>query len=259
MTTLRVAATFDIPIPEVSGLALRPTPAGLELLAVGDATAELARAPLAEGVPGEWRVARLAGVKDKKGSQLEAVAVDPAGRVVVVREHPFALLLLDADGSRVEAELPSDTSGDPQWAEIPRDDPNSLAEGLAFGPQGDAVLVKEKRPSAVLLGELRGGTAVLVRHWLLAPTLAATTADLSDVAFGPDGRLYLLSDQSSVVVRVEAGWREAETVDADAVWKLPEEIEKAEGLVILPDGRALVAVDRKKAKDNLFLLEPPLG
>jgi hypothetical protein len=45
---------------------------------------------------------------------------------------------------------------------------------------------------------------------------------------------------------------------ADALWELPAEIDKAEGLVALPDGRAMVAVDHKRARANLFLLEPPL-
>ena len=34
---------------------------------------------------------------------------------------------------------------------------------------------------------------------------------------------------------------------------------EAEGLVVLPDGRPMVAVDRKKAKDNLHLLEPAIA
>jgi Esterase-like activity of phytase len=258
VTELGVAASFDIPIAEVSGLALRAIDGGLELLAVGDATSELARARLSDGVPGGWRVTRIAGVKDKKGSQLEAVAVDPAGRILLLRESPPAIFRLDEAGEAVECELTRDLSGDPAWAEVPRDDPNSMGEGLVVGPDGEAVLAKEKRPSALLHGALVGDVAVLHRHWLVLDDLAQEVADVSDLTFGPDGRLYLLSDRSSVIVRLEAGWRDADAIRADALWALPPEVEKAEGLVVLPDGRALVAVDHKKAKENLFLLEPPI-
>ena len=47
-----------------------------ELLAIGDATAELARAELEDGRPARWRVTRVDGVNDRQGSQLEAVAVE---------------------------------------------------------------------------------------------------------------------------------------------------------------------------------------
>jgi uncharacterized protein YjiK len=128
-----------------------------------------------------------------------------------------------------------------------------------LGPNGELVLAKEKRPSALLLGTLRGTTAVLERHWSLSHELADVMEDVSDVTFGPDGRVYLLSDRSSVIVRVSEGWERAEEIGADAVWELPEPITKAEGLVILPDGRPMVAVDRKKAKDNLHLMESPIA
>ena len=53
-----IARTFSIPIAEVSGLAIRHVADRLELLAIGDATAELARATLTDGVPGRWTVTR---------------------------------------------------------------------------------------------------------------------------------------------------------------------------------------------------------
>jgi uncharacterized protein YjiK len=258
VAALAVARTFSIPIAEVSGLALRHEKGRLELLAIGDTTAELARATLTDGMPERWTVTRLAGVKDRKGSQLEAVAADGDGRIVVLREHPVALLRLDEAGTHVDCELERDVTGDPTWHDITLDDPNSLGEGLAFGPSGEVVLAKEKRPSALLRGQLRGDTAVLQRHWLLSPELAGVVRDVSDVTFGPDGRVYLLSDQSRVIVRVGAGWQQAEAISADAVWELPKPVDKAEGLVLLPDGRAMVAVDRKKPKDNLHLLEPAI-
>jgi uncharacterized protein YjiK len=259
VASLDVAGTFSIPIAEVSGLAIRHVAGRLELLAVGDATAELARATLTDGVPGQWTITRVDGVKDRKGSQLEAVATDADGRIIVLREHPTALLCLDEPGTRVERELDRDITGDPSWHDVARDDPNSLGEGLAFGPNGEVILAKEKRPAALLLGRIRGDTAVLERHWLLSPELAEMVEDVSDLTFGPDGRVYLLSDQSAVIVRVSNDWPRTEAITVDAVWELPKKLDKAEGLVVLPDGRAMVAVDRHKAKDNLHLLEPTIA
>jgi hypothetical protein len=259
VVALAVARTFSIPIAEVSGLAIRHLPGRRELVAIGDATAELARATLTDGVPERWSVTRVAGVKDRKGSQLEAVAAGADGRIFVLRENPVALLCLNEAGTRVERELDRDVTGDPSWSDVAGDDPNSLGEGLAFGPSGEVVLAKEKGPSALLLGRLRAETAVLQRHWLLSHELAEVVKDVSDLTFGPDGRLYLLSDQSAVIVRVSEGWQQAEAISADAVWELPKPVDKAEGLVIVPDGRPMVAVDRKKAKDNLHLLEPAIA
>lgn len=259
VAALTVVRTFSIPIAEVSGLALRQLFGGLELLAIGDSTAELARATLLDGVPERWSVTRGAGVNDRKGSQLEAVATGADGRIFLLREHPPALLCLDEAGTRVEGELDRDVTGDPSWHDVARDDANSLGEGMAFGPRGEVVLAKEKRPCALLLGGLREVTAVLERHWLLSDELADVLKDVSDVTFGPDGRVYLLSDQSGVIVRVSEDWKNEEAISADAVWQLPKAVEKAEGLVVLPDGRPMVAVDRKKPKDNLHLLEPAIA
>jgi hypothetical protein len=100
---------------------------------------------------------------------------------------------------------------------------------------------------------------VLERHWLLSPELAEVVEDVSDLTFGPDRRVYLPSDQSAVIVRVSDGWPRTEAITVDAVWQLPKKLDKAEGLVVLPDGRAMVAVDRHKAKDNLHLLEPAIA
>jgi hypothetical protein len=180
VAALAIARTFSIPIAEVSGLAIRHVADRLELLAIGDATAELALATLTDGAPHRWTVTRVEGVKDSKGSQLEAVAADADGRIVVLREHPPGLLRLDEKGTRVERELDRNVTGDPSWHDVARDHPNSLGEGLAFGPSGEVVLAKEKQPSALLLGRIRGDTAILQRHWLLSPELAEVLEDVSD-------------------------------------------------------------------------------
>ena len=46
---------------------------------------------------------------------------------------------------------------------------------------------------------------------------------------------------------------------ADEVWELPTLDGKPEGLALTRNGRAIVALDTKLAKENLVLLEPPIA
>jgi hypothetical protein len=48
-------------------------------------------------------------------------------------------------------------------------------------------------------------------------------------------------------------------VRADVIWKLPRVDGKPEGLALTRNGRAIVALDTRKARDNLVLLEPPIA
>ena len=67
----------------------------------------------------------------------------------------------------------------------------------------------------------------------------------------------MLSDQGSAIGRLPATLPpEADTVDVDAVWRIAGKPAKAEGLVILPDGTPLVALDTKSPRENLLRLEP---
>ena len=83
--------------------------------------------------------------------------------------------------------------------------------------------------------------------------------DISDSTVGPDGCLYLLSDQGSAIARLPDRLDPAGgTLDAAAVWRIDGAPENAEGLVILDDGTPLVALDTKSPKKNLLRLAPLL-
>ena len=72
---------------------------------------------------------------------------------------------------------------------------------------------------------------------------------------GLDGHLYLLSDKSSTIARLDhlpAGGGTAALIDA---WHLGDLEGKPEGLAFTPQGRAIVGLDRRKARRNLVLLE----
>jgi hypothetical protein len=121
------------------------------------------------------------------------------------------------------------------------DPKGSRGEGMVLLPGGHLLVVKEKKPAAFVefgpsgsqsQGLVRGGALAdgerwpigKGRHrfgalaiWLPDKTLAKTCADFSDIAIGLDGCLYLLSDKSSTIARLDdlpAGGGEASLLDA---------------------------------------------
>ena len=68
----------------------------------------------------------------------------------------------------------------------------------------------------------------------------------------------MLSDRSGAIGRVGlplvAGSGRPATLDR--IWRLPADIDKAEGLAFLPDGSAVVAVDHPKVGRNIAGLAP---
>ena len=89
--------------------------------------------------------------------------------------------------------------------------------------------------------------------------LAKTCADFSDLEIGPDGYLYLLSDKSSTIARLDdlaAGGGTAALRDA---WHLGDLNGKPEGLAFTAQGHAIVGLDTRKPRKNLVLLEPSVA
>jgi len=287
---IEIEQTLAIPLKEVSGICtFRRADGTAVLAAVGDASSVLAWAKVseAEGL-GEWNHVDLAGAAGsalpRKGTQAEAVAADAAGLLLVLLEEPGRVLVFDIDRRSLVVQIDLVVADGPvaaAWAE----DPNSRGEGLILLRDGRLLVVKEKRPAALMEfgpagSEPKGvdGDQLLpldgawtppagptthfeaLATWLLDDDLAAAAGDLSDAALGFDGRLYLLSDQSSVIVRpAPVPPPGGGPVTAEVVVPLPGKPDKAEALALLPDGRALVAPDTKKAKKNLLLLSDLSG
>jgi hypothetical protein len=284
--TLSIERVLDIPIREVSGLCIHRPPDGPPtLVAIGDATLELAWAALVEGQEPRWEVADLSRLGlatggPGPGSQFEAIATDALGHVLILREYPavvhvidprerrllttIELLVRDGDGLRPPRRKAAASLGE---AMLPLRDGRLLVSKekdppllFEFGPSGAQAL-------GVDGGRLLGpGEAWAVPEGVAARLEALERAfehrfrDISDVAAGPDGRIYLLSDQSSRVARLPASLpAPGEAVAADGTWKLEGRPDKAEGLELLPDGRAIVAIDEKKGRGNLFVLGPPIA
>jgi hypothetical protein len=190
--------------------------------------------------------------------------VDPDRRVVVTslaldvgRGHPLSDAWRDPDGSRGEGAVLL-SNGHLLVAKEKR--PTAFLE---FGPNGDAPAGFQ--PGAALPGgagwPVAAGehTFVPLATWMPDPSLRDACKDFSDLEVGPDGHLYLLSDKSGALARLGTLDPGSDTVSAVAVWRLGKLDGKPEGLAFTANGRAVVALDTRKARHNLVLFEPPVA
>ena len=273
---LQPARTEDVPVPELSGLALVPGGDGSpELLAIGDRKSLLLRATLRDG-PLDWSTVEVVYDGRREG-QFEGVAVTGGGTVLVLREDPPSVLVLDRAGGVIETIVLE--PGDRGRLSDVLSDSSSSGEGL-LPLRGERLLVvqekaptllvefgpQEGKPSGVSVDSFplwderwEGGNN---RLYALAAWQLGGVEDISDLAFA-GGVLYCLSDQSRQVVAVDLpldpGSRRA---DAGDRWDLSvperqgEPGGKPEGLVVTADGALIVGLDTKSARANLCWYRP---
>src|SRR5262249_35137807 len=284
---LRVRRVVDVPLHEVSGICLRRSQNGrLSLIAVGDRVAKIAwfSQPRSDGGRIDWHtssIAKLSGsMLPKHDSQIEAVRADGLGRVLLLQETPPRVELIDPEALKVVASIDLRVEGRSEIARAWSDPKGSRGEGAVLLPGGHLLVAKEKKPAAFIefgpphsrsRGLVRGGALADGEQWPIKKghhrfvglaiwppgrTLAKTCADFSDLEIGPDGCLYLLSDMSSTIARLDdlpAGGGTAALLDA---WRLGDLDGKPEGLAFTAQGRAIVGLDTRKPRRNLVLLEP---
>jgi len=267
---LEVRDVADVPLREVSGLVLR----GTDLLAVGDHDPVVFSAPL-QPWPLQWQGIDLAGLElPDGGTQFEAIQPTSAHTVLVLQEQPARVLHIDLAGPALIGTLLLDVPEGHRLREAWLGDRSSRGESLVLTDRGHLLVVKEKDPSAILefgpadddpVGWRRGGATVppaagdaaltVLATWWLAEELAKRLPDISDATVGPDGRLYLLSDQGSAIARLPDSLDpQGGEVEAAAIWLIAGSPENAEGLVILDDGTVLVGLDTKSPRRNLLRL-----
>lgn len=286
---LRPERLIDIPLEEVSGICVDRSRRGrLSLLAIGDRLAIGARLSLTDPDDDEleWELApisRLSGTRlPKRDPQVEAIAVDGAGRVLLLQESPARAELVDLRAARVVASFDLEVPDDGPVGESWGDPDGSRGEGVLLLAGGRLLVAKEKKPAALIeFGPpgarsrgVAGRLATAGRAWPVTPgehryvalavwrpddALRKVCRDFSDLAVGPDGGVYVLSDESSSIARLSAMAPGGGTVTLDASWTISGLKGKPEGLAFTKDGRAIVALDKKKTRRNLALLAPAIA
>ncbi len=287
---LTVCRVVDVPLREVSGICLRRGPAGeLALLAIGDRVAVAAwfAQPKDDMAALAWQTADVTHLEGTRlpedDPDIEAICADGAGRVLLLQESPPRTELIDPATRRVVASIALEISGDDRLARAWADPAGSRGEGAVLLPGGHLLVAKEKDPAALIefgppgaepVGLARGGALAPGAPWEVEPGdqrhvalavwwpdkgLRTACADFSDLEVGPDGHLYVLSDKSGSIARLSDLQPTGGVVSAPATWRLGDLEGKPEGLAFTPNGRALVALDTRKARHNLVLLEPPIA
>jgi hypothetical protein len=269
---LAVRDVADVPLRELSGLALR----GDSLLAVGDREPSLFIAPVGSW-PLQWRGVDLAELNlPDGGTQFEALVASGDHTVLVLQEQPARVLHLDVAAPALLGTLRLEVPQGHRLREAWLGDRSSRGESLVLIEQGHLLVIKEKDPSVILefgpageapVGWRRGVAAeapatadaalTVLATWRLGDQLSKELPDVSEATIGPDGCLYLLSDQGSAIARLPdrldpSGGK----VDAETVWRIAGSPKNPEGLVILADGTPLVGLDTQSPRQNLLRLEP---
>lgn len=293
---LIVTDRYNVPLAELSGLAIARAvkatsgAAGLDsirLYAIGDASYDVARLIInsSSGHVG-ISLSNAAPVLGKRGgnaSQWEAITTDNLDIICMLAEKQSEVSCLDLSLRKDLGTFKLDVSGIERLDLVWEDRPNSRGEGMILMKNGHVLILKEKQPSMLIefgpKGDLPMGYGpdtflghgeafaltsskywVALKTWEFSDRLGELASDASEITLGPDGRLYLLSQESSTLIRLEKVLKADEariTVDHDAYWKLPAEIKKAEGLIIDADMRPWIGIDiKQKDKPNLFRLSP---
>lgn len=269
---LKVRDVADIPLREVSGLAST----GRRLLAVSDHDPVVFTAEL-EPWPLRWEGIDLAALELPDGGvQFEALEAIDERTVLVLQEQPAQVLHIDLTGPTLTATSHLEVPEGHRLREAWLGDRSSRGESLILTERGHLLVVKEKDPPAILefgppgddpVGWRRGvrptppvaadARLTVLATWWLSNRTQKEMPDISGSAIGPDGRMYLLSDQGCAIARMpDVLDPSGGTVDATATWRIAGSPENPEGLVILSDGTPLIGLDTKAPRGNLLRLEP---
>ena len=163
----------------------------------------------------------------KHDPQIEAVCADGPGRVLLFQETPPRVELIDPEAPlSVVASIDLAVEGRGEIARAWSDPKGSRAKKWCCCPAGicSSPRRRSRRLSLSSARQIRGRWAwsaaahwrtarwpikkgrhgfVALAIWLPDKILAKTCAGFSDLENGPDGRLYLLSDKSSTIARLD--------------------------------------------------------
>jgi hypothetical protein len=291
--SLTVERRASVDLHEVSGICLRRGLKGeMWLMAIGDRHARLARARLSRRQAQEldWEYIDISALPGSKmpatDPQIEAICTDGTGRLLLLQESPPRAELVDLNEGEAGVVASFELSVDDSFGKLAKswaEPKGSRGEGVVLLPNGHLLVAKEKKPAALMEfgppgaepvglakgGALRNGVRwpvppgdheyVALATWQPDETLADACEDFSDLEIGPDGNLYLLSDKSRTVARIDTLSPGSGEFSCGAIWELDDVKGKPEGLAFTPRGQAVIALDQRGVENNLMLMSPAIA
>jgi uncharacterized protein YjiK len=239
-----------------------------ELLAVGDEDFALVTATLTSDELVGARRHELGDALDDdvrdgdSGSEWEAIAVDPQGRVLVVSESSATVVVLaaklDAQVRTIELDV---ANGPDRRARKLLDDENAGPEGIVVLDDGHLLAAKQRNPILLIeFGPRDAATPQMVplRSWRLREEDEKDVESVNDLALDGEGRLHAISSRTRCVYELRPRADDDE-LRIGRRWRLPEEIEsgkdrRAEGLAFDGQDRPVVAIDSRQPGENAFIL-----
>ncbi|MEQ7011220.1 SdiA-regulated domain-containing protein [Actinopolymorpha sp. B17G11] len=279
------AGPLSVPLCEISGICQSHGTLGqeLRLLAIGDDSPIVITVDIEPGTEGHPLCHDLTTVLSASTTQIgnwEAFATDSDGTVFILQEDPGAVAILDADLGEllhtVHLQVDPGLVIGNEWTSAPK----SRGEGLVLLGQGHLLVVKEREPKRLLEFGPEGATPQgispstvldvherfsmppatqtefeLLKQWKFEHEAKHEMEDLSDAAVAPNGRIYLLSDRSQRIGKIQERVAPDERhVSLDKSWEMPAQIDKPEGLTIGHDWSPIVAVDKEEQENSHYVL-----
>lgn len=290
-TKTSILERYSLPVLELSGLSWQcGRKKDRMLLGIGDKSATLAIQTLGKNTISRVTTPSIAAqikTLDAKltsaESQFEAIACDKTS-VFLLSEKQSKIAVLDLNSLQPKALIQLDVAGSAIESEWKRDDNNNNGEGMILLKNGHILIAKEKSnsgliefaPASETTANISGFAKLnavidvdvfplstqtqktirykIVKVWSMGDSASEATQDLSELAVGPGGALYTLSDQTNSIAEVIPD--DSKKLRYARVWKLPHEIEKAEGLVFDNEGHPYVGIDGAKlGAPNLYKLD----
>lgn len=270
-----VESRGSLPLNEISGLGTRTVGGKPQYLAIGDSSTTVVTFGIGDdGLPTNVKKNDLKSQFGNGDSQWEAIAGDSSGKVFIMSEGEATISVLDADLKLkhvMNLTLPKDS---PLYTSWDRDE-NSRGEGMLLLSNGHVLVAKEKGPTALIEFAPKGQAAagytpalalkgafkvpsgesselVAVKSWELKASAARLIGDISDLTLDQDGSILVLSDQSRAIGRIERELGvDEDKVDLKAIWDLPREVDKPEGLQLV-NGTPFIACDLSSADATSF-------
>lgn len=284
---------FSSPIVELSGLSwLCGQKQNRTMMAIGDKNATLAIQNLEKNTLTSVSTPNLAvqvhaldSALTSANTQFEAVACDKSS-IFLLSEKQSKIAILDIKSMTPKALIHLDVAGSKIASQWELNNSNNNGEGFVLLKNGHILVTKEKQETVLLefapstetnpvvagfatlnavqetddfplpaLARKPDGIAYkLIKIWSLGESSAQATEDISELAVGPNNTLYVLSDQSNTIAEVKKD--DTQKLRYERVWKLPKEIQKAEGLVFDEQGHPYVGIDGAKlGATNLYKLD----